>query len=306
MNYSQALFSDKTKRIAVFSDIHGNRQALDAILKDISSKGIKDVVCNGDLISSSAHSAYVVNRIRALGIPSTKGNHERYLHELFDTNDDRWQIDNWAVMQHEFNTLASETKQWLVSLPVNICLVEGDAPLVMTHAAPGNDQGVISASFQNQDWQELFAPLPPNATLIGSHVHIFWQYRWQKNYFVRTPSAGLPLDRDTRAGYCILERHQNTWTVEECRVPYDLDKELNDLKNSELYDIGGVFTQILWLELKTARVWTGPFFKHLAKVFPDIKGQEARKGYSHAEMKDAWKTFNRDEYPEHNPDGLTQ
>lgn len=39
------------RKLAIFSDIHGNLQALEAILKDIKEKEIEDIYCLGDVIS---------------------------------------------------------------------------------------------------------------------------------------------------------------------------------------------------------------------------------------------------------------
>ena len=300
MNDLQPLLPESTKCIAIFADIHGNRQALKAILEDITSKNVSAAVCNGDLITSSAHSDYVVSQIRQLGIPSTRGNHERYLYELENPKDEKWQLDNWATTQYEFERLEPETRKWLCNLPEMICLVGGNAPVYMTHAAPGNDRGVLSAKLSEADWQSLFEPFPQNTTLIGSHKHRFWQYQFRDYQFIRTPSAGLPLDGDTRAGYCLLKRKRDSWIAQECRVEYDLEKELSDFKRSEFYKVGGVFTHLLWLELKTAKWHVIPYFHHLAKVFPE--GQGKRRGYTHEEMRKAWETFDRAEYPDYNPD----
>ena len=67
-----------TRSVAVLSDIHGNIRALEAVLDDIAGQDVDAVVCNGDSVTSSAHSVEVVDRIRQLGFPSTRGNHERY------------------------------------------------------------------------------------------------------------------------------------------------------------------------------------------------------------------------------------
>lgn len=37
-------------KVAIFSDIHGNREALISIIKDIKKEGIKKIICLGDTI----------------------------------------------------------------------------------------------------------------------------------------------------------------------------------------------------------------------------------------------------------------
>jgi len=293
------IFPESTKRIAVFSDIHGNKQALNAVLNDIAARGIKDVVCNGDLITSSAQSDYVTKQIKTLGIPVSRGNHERYLLELENPNDEKWFLDNWAVTRYEFEHLDAAIKSWLYGLPAMLCLVAGEHPLFMTHGAPGNDRANLTAKLSRADWAQVFKPFPEQTTLIGSHLHRFWRYKETRHQFIRTPSAGLPLDKDTRAGYCIFEHTQSGWTAEECRVSYDIEKELRDFKASEFYKVGGVFSHLLWLELKTAEWWILPFFRHLAKVLPH---NEQRLGFTHDEMNAAWQSFDQAAYSEYSPD----
>ena len=98
----------QTRSVAILSDIHGNIRALEAVLNDLAGQNVDEVVCNGDLITSSAHSKEVVGRIRRLGIPSSRGNHERYLLELEDPQHKKWQQANWAPTHHDYHVLDSE------------------------------------------------------------------------------------------------------------------------------------------------------------------------------------------------------
>jgi predicted phosphodiesterase len=52
-------------RIAIFSDIHGNRQALEAVLADITTQQVDAVYCLGDLVGYGAAPNEVTERIRA-------------------------------------------------------------------------------------------------------------------------------------------------------------------------------------------------------------------------------------------------
>ena len=70
--------------IAVISDIHGNLEALSAVLKDVSSiKGLELVLCCGDLVDYGPQPEEVVERIKAEGIPCVQGNHDRAVGESF-------------------------------------------------------------------------------------------------------------------------------------------------------------------------------------------------------------------------------
>ncbi|MCP4166567.1 MAG: metallophosphoesterase [Chloroflexi bacterium] len=306
MDATTPLFSPDISSIAILSDIHGNIRALDAILDDITGQKVDAVACNGDLITSSAHAEAVVKRIRSLGIPTTRGNHERYLVELSDPEHIKWKQDNWAPIQYDYHMLNAGDRQWLCDLPETMWLCNGSSPLVMTHAAPGNDTGRVTAQFSEQDWANIFTDLPHRSTLVGSHLHWFWQHRWQHYHFIRTPSAGLPLDGDTRAGYIILHRTEQGWQAEQRRLSYDLEGELATFRQSDYYHKGGVIAHLFWEELRTARWWIVPFFAHLRRESAFAATMPGyTSGYSHAEMTSALKTFNRTLTPEYHPGALS-
>jgi hypothetical protein len=63
-------------RIAIFSDIHGNRHALDATLPDLKAQQPDRVYCLGDLVGYAPFPNDVTERIRAEGYPTIMGNYD--------------------------------------------------------------------------------------------------------------------------------------------------------------------------------------------------------------------------------------
>ena len=63
-------------KVAIFSDIHGNLQALDAVLADIAAQQPDAVYCLGDLVGYGANPNEVTERIRARGYPTVMGNYD--------------------------------------------------------------------------------------------------------------------------------------------------------------------------------------------------------------------------------------
>jgi predicted phosphodiesterase len=61
-------------RIALFSDIHSNLPALEAVLKDIERQKPDAVYCLGDLVGYNTWPNEVINEIRKRGIPTIAGN----------------------------------------------------------------------------------------------------------------------------------------------------------------------------------------------------------------------------------------
>ncbi len=60
-------------KIAVMSCIHGNYEALNAVLSDIDAHRIDQIYCLGDLVGYGPHPNAVVEMVRSLDIPTVQG-----------------------------------------------------------------------------------------------------------------------------------------------------------------------------------------------------------------------------------------
>lgn len=63
-------------RTAILSDIHSNATALLAVLRNIESSNVDEIISLGDNIGYGPEPEKVINILRARGIPSVTGNHE--------------------------------------------------------------------------------------------------------------------------------------------------------------------------------------------------------------------------------------
>ena len=51
-------------KIAIFSDVHGNITALNAVLDDINKRNIDKIICLGDCVTKCVHSDLVIDKVR--------------------------------------------------------------------------------------------------------------------------------------------------------------------------------------------------------------------------------------------------
>ena len=63
----------------MFTDVHGNKEALKAILDDIKKEGISEIICLGDTVALGPNSKECMDMIMDNNIPMILGNHELYL-----------------------------------------------------------------------------------------------------------------------------------------------------------------------------------------------------------------------------------
>jgi predicted phosphodiesterase len=64
--------------MAVFSDIHSNLEAFQAVMADMDLIGVDRRVCLGDIVGYAANPVRCLELVRSLGCPVVKGNHDAY------------------------------------------------------------------------------------------------------------------------------------------------------------------------------------------------------------------------------------
>ena len=64
-------------KIALFSDIHANLEALEAVLADAEAEECDSYICLGDIVGYNADPSACLERVRALDCPVIKGNHDQ-------------------------------------------------------------------------------------------------------------------------------------------------------------------------------------------------------------------------------------
>ena len=218
-------------RVAVLSDIHSNRSALEAVLAACDRLGITDIFNLGDSLSGPFDPAGTADILIDRAIPSIRGNHDRM---LLDPADRLGLWERWAVPE-----LREPHFDWVRHLPETIDW-QG---LHFTHAAPGDDaeNWLDYRGPQNRlvahDRQEvemradgLAAPV-----IFTGHTHTPRMVRLSGGRIVVNPGAvGCPAYFDDRsdppfihetgspdARFAVVEEIGGAFEVSLRTVPYD-------------------------------------------------------------------------------------
>ncbi len=206
-------------KLAILSDVHGNRHALDAVLEDIALVGVDATLALGDFLSGPFDPVGVVDRLMGLGIPMVRGNHDRYIAE---GRDDDWHIDAWVRGE-----LGPAHLDWLRSLPLN-AVHEG--LVLLAHGTPRDDaigwlDGMEggNAVLQRREHVEREAAGFPYEVLVCGHTHVPRTVKLADGRIVVNPgSVGLPFDSGSPdAHYAIIEKRRSGWSVALHSIPYD-------------------------------------------------------------------------------------
>jgi len=222
-------------RILVLSDLHANATALDAVLD--AAQGRWDIsVCLGDVVGYGPDPNEVTSRIRKLGTQSIRGNHDKAVAGLMDTEDfnpvAKAAVD-WTRAQ-----LEPEHLEWLRELPSGPFATDG---IVLVHGAFQDEDeyvftpaqaldGLLDSTaevtfFGHTHHQGGFSYRDSNLEILQIHpraTESFAPLRIEssRRYLLNPGSIGQPRDSDPRAAFAIadLEHH----IVEFWRVPYDI------------------------------------------------------------------------------------
>ena len=105
-------------KIALISDIHGNIDALEAVLKDAQVQGVEGYAFLGDYIFDLPFANDVVRRICALpNATFISGNKEALLDRLAGEDQSTWTHNQVGVIYQTYRELSEADRNWLRALP---------------------------------------------------------------------------------------------------------------------------------------------------------------------------------------------
>lgn len=223
-------------RRLILSDLHGNGEALAAVLRDARGN-FDEAVCCGDVVGYGASPGETVAWAREHATATVRGNHDRVCAGL---SDDRW--FNGAARAAALWTrdrLSAADLEWLRALPAGPLRFDN---FELVHGAPYDEDDYLAddADVAGLD-QELERPV----CFIG-HTHIQGGWQWTRGglyrlptpapdeserliplenetlYLVNPGAVGQPRDHDPRAAYAIWD--DDTRQLVFRRVAYDVER----------------------------------------------------------------------------------
>lgn len=116
-------------RLAALADIHGNADALAAVLEDLAGQGVDEVLILGDHFSGPLAAGETWALLRDLPARALRGNHDRYLLEV-----PRAAMGRSDAAAHD--DLPAGALDWLASLPAML----SGAGFLACHGTPDSDE----------------------------------------------------------------------------------------------------------------------------------------------------------------------
>ncbi|SEB42517.1 metallophosphoesterase family protein [Paenibacillus sp. GP183] len=229
------------ERIAVISDIHGNMPALDAVEDDIRQRGIKRIMCLGDMVGKGPHSDMVVDRIRDLCEVVVQGNWDDFIGK---------KEDPVLIWHHE--RLGAERIHYLSELPFSYDCIMSGRLIRLFHASAKSVYHRVQPWSPSEERLAMFEPVglrenegsqevrKPDVVGYGDVHNAFVQHL--RGMLLFNPgSVGNPLDMP-QASYAIIEgvwgsENPGAFSVQLVRVPYDIELAIRQAEEAHMPEL---------------------------------------------------------------------
>ncbi|MFH0912702.1 MAG: metallophosphoesterase family protein [Candidatus Omnitrophota bacterium] len=217
-------------RYGIFSDVHSNLEALQAVIAAYSNEAIDKYLCVGDVVGYAANPKECIEEVSRLALITVAGNHD-------------WASVNLFAADY-FNTMASEAVSWTARnldegarhFLEQLALIYKNKDLTLVHGTL-DDAGSFNYMTDDYVAAKTFQLLETNVCFVG-HTHIAEAFirdqdgriSYQGNreieikegnkYIINVGSVGQPRDGNPQAAYCVYDTDQKKIQIK--RISYDI------------------------------------------------------------------------------------
>lgn len=242
-------------KIALFSDIHANLPALQAMFADMENRKPDAVFCLGDLVGYNIWPNEVIREIRKRNIPTIAGNYDYGIGRSSDDCGCAYKTDHEKDLgkisiSYTNSIVQPEERQYLLSLPAHIRLeFQIRDELIRIMLVHGSPRKINEYLFEDRDEKSLLRIIEGAETdiLCFGHTHKpFHRKLVSKSKYVHAiniGSVGKPKDGNPRGCYAILTIDENSSIsaedkvkIEFIRFTYDVEKAARAIELSTLPD----------------------------------------------------------------------
>ncbi len=219
---------------AILSDIHSNSAALSVCLEEIDRRGIKTLLCLGDLVGYNADPAACLAQLAERGAICIRGNHDRYVagEKIDEVRESTVQAVRWTqanLPESELTLLRElpDERDW-------------NGKFLLVHGSVRDrDEYILSSDVAYANLKVMEERFPAARVCFFGHCHLpmivgmnLTEIRFHETrtvqlerdgrYLVNPGSVGQPRDRCPQTSFAVFD--PAAWTVTVIRLPYDIGK----------------------------------------------------------------------------------
>lgn len=224
-------------RFAVIGDIHGNKYALENVLKDIDSKNIDFIISTGDLVGYMPYPNEVIELIRKNKVIVVQGNHDKIIAESkkISTNEIEKMTDediqkkasraftNWV--------LTDENRNYLKNLTTKLSLEVDGVKVVVVHGSP---MAIDEYLYEDKEKLSKLTEVINEDVIICGHTHVPYSLAVKNKTFINAGSVGKPKHGDYHSTYVIVEIKDGVVCSSIEKVNYDVELMIRNIKNNRM------------------------------------------------------------------------
>lgn len=236
-------------RCAIVSDVHGNLDALNAVLE--KAEAVDALYCPGDIVGYGAEPNECCNIIRERAAAATLGNHDAAAVGLLDMS--------WfnpyarAAAQWTASALSDENQEYLTNLP----LIQPDPGFIVFHGSLVQSDKFAYIVNPHSAWALAFSAMEDSRLAFFGHTHIAEYYACRDGekgvdqirmtdggtidlkpnfkYIINCGSVGQPRDGNPKACFGIYDSEAGK--VEIVRVKYNIKSAQKKIRAAGLPSI---------------------------------------------------------------------
>jgi putative phosphoesterase len=209
-------------KLLLISDVHGNYEALQTVLKVPHDKAI----CLGDIVDYGPDPDRCIGLLREKTIPTIRGNHDNAVAFKVDCQCGyRYKHLSIATREYTWKILDRSEIEYLQKLQPLIKEEIDGKKLYLTHASPRSMFEYIKPETPDEEIRnmvnEAIEPVEAEFLVVG-HSHIPMKRKLGDLTIINPGSVGQPRDGDNRASCAVFDTENGE--TEIIRREYDIDK----------------------------------------------------------------------------------
>lgn len=225
-------------KIAIFGDIHGNLNALEAAYRAAVAAKADKIYHLGDLGGYAPFVNEVVDFLIEHNIEGVQGNYDETVAndrehcgcKYEDSLQEEMANQSFAwTKQHA----SQRTKEYLRNLPFSISFSAHGKKVMLFHATPSKNNLYWFEERPEKFFREMVSRVDADVLIYG-HTHKPYRKDIDNKVFINAGSVGRPKDGDPRTCVTIVEITPVEVKSEFFRVPYDIEKTASAITASGL------------------------------------------------------------------------
>jgi predicted phosphodiesterase len=225
-------------RIAILSDAHGNRTALEAVAADVERMGADLVLAGGDMTQGGCSPDGVVDLVRKRGWPTVMGNSDALLLDIYDGLITLPSELAWAQPGAEWSLqrLGADRIDHLRSLPMAFRLaLPGGRRLTLVHATTWSLEDIVMPGADDAPRERMLREAGTDVVVHG-HIHSAYHRLLPQGLLISVGAVSGSNDADVRPAYTLLTVKDGGIALEVRRVEVDVAAQREAIRRSGMPD----------------------------------------------------------------------